>query len=108
MLSWTAACFVFVRRFAARKQRGWVGAGVATAVAVLALVSWPDMDGVSVRLVLASAIQFGSWRHWRSNCLPGLPLRRADQRTDPDGIVEVNDEHEPDTGADEIPSAHRS
>ena len=58
-LSWTAACFVFARRFAALGQRRWVGACVATAVAVLVLTSWPDLDSLSVRLVLATAIQFG-------------------------------------------------
>ena len=40
-------------------QRRWVGACVATAVAVLVLTSWPDLDSLSVRLVLATAIQFG-------------------------------------------------
>jgi hypothetical protein len=58
-LSWTAACFVFARRFAALKQWGWVRACIATALAALALAAWPHMDSLSVRLVLASAIQFG-------------------------------------------------
>jgi hypothetical protein len=52
-------CLVFARRFAARKQWGWVGACVATAVAALVLASWPDLDGLSVRLLIASAMQFG-------------------------------------------------
>jgi hypothetical protein len=58
-MSWTAVCFVLVRRFVALKQRGWVGACLATPFAVLALASWPDLDSLSLRLVLASALQFG-------------------------------------------------
>jgi hypothetical protein len=54
-----AGCLVFARRFAALGQRGWVAASVAAAVAVAVLTCWPDLDGISVRLVLASAIQFG-------------------------------------------------
>jgi ascorbate-specific PTS system EIIC-type component UlaA len=38
---------------------GWVAAGGAAALAVLVLTWWPDPDGISVRLVLASAILFG-------------------------------------------------
>jgi len=52
-------CLVFARRFAALGQRGWAAAGVATAVAVVALTWWPDLDGISVRLVIAQAILFG-------------------------------------------------
>jgi hypothetical protein len=54
-----AGCLVFVRRFAALRQRGWVAAGVATAVTAVALTMWPDLDSISVRLVIASAILFG-------------------------------------------------
>jgi hypothetical protein len=59
VVSWTAVCFVLVRRFVALKQWGWIGAGVATPLAVLVLASWPDQDSLSLRLVIASAIQFG-------------------------------------------------
>jgi hypothetical protein len=58
-LSCTAACLVFARRFAARRRWGWVAAGGAAALAALVLTLWPDPGGISVRLVLASAIQFG-------------------------------------------------
>ncbi|WP_327582506.1 DUF998 domain-containing protein [Nonomuraea sp. NBC_00507] len=58
-LSWLAACFVFLRRFAALKRRAWVAACVLAPVAVVVLVAWPDLDGLSVRLVVASAMQFG-------------------------------------------------
>jgi hypothetical protein len=57
-LSWLAACGVFARRFAALKQRGWVRACIATALAALTVAAWPDLDSLSVRLVIASAIQF--------------------------------------------------
>ncbi|HEV8653345.1 MAG TPA: DUF998 domain-containing protein [Actinomycetes bacterium] len=72
-VSWTAACFVFVRRFAALRQWGWVGACAAAVVAVLVLASWPDMDGVSVRLVLASAILSGLVAALALRLLAGLP-----------------------------------
>jgi hypothetical protein len=58
-LSWLAACFVFARHFAARRQRGWARACLAAPVVVVVLVAWPDLDSLSVRLVLASAVQFG-------------------------------------------------
>ena len=58
-LSWLAACFVFPRRFAARNQRGWVAACVAAPVAVLVVGAWPDLDSLSLRLVIGSAISFG-------------------------------------------------
>ena len=59
MLSATAACFVFARRFAGDGRRGWAAACIGAAVAALALSFWPDMEGLSVRLVAATAIQFG-------------------------------------------------
>jgi hypothetical protein len=58
-LGMVAGCLVFARRFAALRQWGWVGACVATAASVLVLAGWPDLDGVSVRLVVASAILYG-------------------------------------------------
>jgi len=71
------ACFVFARRFAALGQRRWVGACVATAVAVLVVTSWPDLDNLSVRLVLASAIQFGFVAALAARLLRGLPAAAA-------------------------------
>jgi hypothetical protein len=58
MIGMVAGCLVFVRRFAAARRWGWAGAGVASALAVLVLTFWPDLDGVSVRLVVASAVLF--------------------------------------------------
>jgi hypothetical protein len=73
LLSWTAACLVFVRRFAALRQWRWVGAAAVTVVAVLLLASWPDLDGISVRLVLASAIQLGLVAALAARLMRGLP-----------------------------------
>ena len=67
-------CLVFARRFAAPQAPGWVQACVATAVAVLVLASWPDTDGVSVRLVIASAILFGFVAATAARLMRGLPV----------------------------------
>jgi hypothetical protein len=64
---------VFVRRFAALRQWRWVGAAAVTVVAVLLLASWPDLDGISVRLVLASAIQLGLVAALAARLMRGLP-----------------------------------
>jgi hypothetical protein len=58
-LSWTAACLVFRRRFAALGQLGWARAWVAIVVAVLVLSRWPDLDSFSIRIVISTAVQFG-------------------------------------------------
>lgn len=50
-------CLVFARRFAARRRWGWVAVCIGTTAAVLAVLAWPDMDSLSVRLVLGSALQ---------------------------------------------------
>lgn len=55
----TVGALVFARRFAALGRWGWVGVCVATVVAALAAGAWPDPDSLSVRLVIATAIQFG-------------------------------------------------
>jgi Protein of unknown function (DUF998) len=52
-------CLVLARRFAALSQPVWVALSVATPVAVLGLSFWPDLNGLSVRLVIATAILFG-------------------------------------------------
>ena len=51
-------CVVFARRFRALGERRWVLACLGTAGSVLVLTAWPDTDGISVRLVVASAILF--------------------------------------------------
>ena len=55
-LSLIAACFVFVRRFAALGQRGWAAYSAATGVACLALSAWPGQAGMSMRLAVAAVI----------------------------------------------------
>jgi hypothetical protein len=74
-LSTLAACLVFARRFAATGQRGWVGFCLASAAAVVVLAAWPDLDGVSVRLVVASAIMYGFVGALAAHLLRGLPDR---------------------------------
>jgi len=66
-------CLVFARRFAALKQGSWAAAGVAAALAVLVLTFWPDLDGISVRLVVAQAIQFGFVAALAAHPMRGLP-----------------------------------
>jgi uncharacterized membrane protein len=90
-------CLVFARRFAALGLRGWVTACVATAVAVFALTWWPDLDGISVRLVIASAILFGFVAALAARLLLGGPLghdrqprggaRGADQERPKEGVA---------------------
>jgi Protein of unknown function (DUF998) len=54
-----AACGVFARRYAALGRLGWAVAAIATIVAVLIIAGWPDLDTLSVRLVIATAALFG-------------------------------------------------
>ena len=54
-----AACGVFARRYTALGRRGWAVAAVATVVAVLVIAGWPDLNTLSVRLVIATAALFG-------------------------------------------------
>jgi hypothetical protein len=54
-----AACGVFARRYVALGRRGWAVAAVATVVAVLVIAGWPDINTLSVRLVIATAALFG-------------------------------------------------
>ena len=58
-LAWFAVCFVLLRRFKSEGRRGWVAACVAAPVAVLVVDGWPDLDSLSVRLVVGSAISLG-------------------------------------------------
>ena len=73
-LGMIVGCLVFARRFAALERRAWVAACVATAATVLVLASWPDTDGVSVRLVIASAILFGFVAATAARLMRGLPV----------------------------------
>jgi hypothetical protein len=70
-------CLVFARHFAARRQWGWVTAGLASAVAIVVLTFWPDLDGISVRLVLAQAILSGFVAALTAHLIAGLPTARS-------------------------------
>ena len=52
-------CAVFARRYAALGRRGWMVAALATPVAALVVAGWPDLNTLSARLVIATAILFG-------------------------------------------------
>jgi hypothetical membrane protein len=72
-LAMTAGCLVFVRRFASRRQWGWVAGCIVTVLAVLTLAGWPDVDGLSLRLLLASAILLGFVGAVAAYLIRGLP-----------------------------------
>ena len=55
-LSLIVAWVVIARRFAGARERGWAAYSVATAVACLALTTWPDLDGLSWRLAVAMTV----------------------------------------------------
>jgi Protein of unknown function (DUF998) len=73
LLSWTAACLVFRGRFAALGQRGWARACVATVAVFLVLSGWPDPDSLSIRIVIATAVQFGFLAAMAARLKRGLP-----------------------------------
>ncbi|WP_433191707.1 hypothetical protein ACQP1G_23510 [Nocardia sp. CA-107356] len=53
-LGWLVFVIAMIRR--SRKKWPWITA----LVAVLGLVAWPSLDGFSVRLLLASGVEFGA------------------------------------------------
>ncbi|WP_223167254.1 DUF998 domain-containing protein [Nonomuraea sp. SYSU D8015] len=67
-----AAALVLARRFAAHGQRGWMWASVAAVVAILVVSAWPDLDSLSLRLVAATAVQFGFVGAVASRLMRGL------------------------------------
>jgi hypothetical protein len=54
----TVGALVLARRFGKAGERGWAAVCVAAAVVPVALGAWPDPDGLSVRLLLATCVQF--------------------------------------------------
>jgi FtsH-binding integral membrane protein len=54
-----SASVVFTRRYAAQGRRGWMVAALMTPVAALVVAGWPDINTLSVRLVITTAILFG-------------------------------------------------
>ena len=81
LLSLLVACLVLARRFVALRQRGWASYCVATGVALLGLMAWPDPDTVLV--VLALAIVLG-WA-WLSVLAARLLTGPSDQTGTPGG-----------------------
>lgn len=59
LASWTAACFVFRRRFAADGDRVLSRACVVSVVVVFVIAAWPDLTSLPIRLMIATAVQFG-------------------------------------------------
>ena len=59
LASWTAACFVLRRRFVADGERFLSRVCVASVVVVFAIAVWPNLDSLPIRLVVATAVQFG-------------------------------------------------
>jgi hypothetical protein len=59
ILSWTAVCFVLGRRFTDLQERGLSRLCVTSVIAVFVISAWPDLNSLSVRIVIATAIQFG-------------------------------------------------
>jgi hypothetical protein len=82
---------VFARRFAALGQRGWVAASITAVVALVGLTWWPDLDGISVRLVLACGVLFGFVAALAVRFLRDLSASTAGERADPAGIVDGED-----------------
>jgi hypothetical membrane protein len=71
-LSLIVACFVLARRFAGLGQRGWAGYCVATGVALLGLLAWPDPDTVIVQLALAIVLGWAWLSALAARLLTGL------------------------------------
>ncbi|WP_328650818.1 DUF998 domain-containing protein [Micromonospora sp. NBC_00330] len=52
------ACLVFARAGWRAGQRGWAAFSVGSALAVVAILAWPDQDTLSVRMALACVVVF--------------------------------------------------
>jgi hypothetical protein len=72
-LSLIAACFVLARRFAVLGQLGWATYCVATGVALLGLMAWPDQDTVTVQLAVAVVLGWAWMSVMAARLLRGLP-----------------------------------
>jgi hypothetical protein len=53
------ASIVLARGYAAQRRRGWMIAALLTPAAALLVAGWPDVNMLSVRLVITTAILFG-------------------------------------------------
>jgi hypothetical protein len=68
-----AGCLVFMRRFIALRWWEWVIGSVAVPVAVLVLATWPDTEGLSVRLLVATSLLFAYVAAVALRAMRGLP-----------------------------------
>ncbi|MEU7753484.1 DUF998 domain-containing protein [Micromonospora sp. NPDC049101] len=53
------ACLVFARTWWRAGQRGWAAYSLGSALAVVAILAWPDQGTLSVRMALACVVTFG-------------------------------------------------
>lgn len=53
------ACIILIRRFLADRSTGWAAYSAATALAVVVLTWWPDLDGITVRMAAAAVVLMG-------------------------------------------------
>ncbi|GGS46134.1 hypothetical protein GCM10010156_01010 [Planobispora rosea] len=58
-IAWFGACLVFARRFSALGHKKWMRLCAAAPAAAFLVLAIPHMDSLSVRMVLATAIQLG-------------------------------------------------
>jgi len=79
LLSWTIACLVFRRRFTALRQPGWARACLACVIAAIVIGAWPDINSFSIRIVVATAVQFGFLAAVAVHLKRALPTRPAGQ-----------------------------
>jgi hypothetical protein len=80
-LALIAACFVLARRFAALGQRGWATYCVATGVALLGLMAWPDRDTVLVQLAVAIVLGWAWLSVLAARLLTGLVNETGRERS---------------------------
>jgi uncharacterized BrkB/YihY/UPF0761 family membrane protein len=59
LLAWTVVCVVLRRRFTAVRQPAWARACLAAVLAAVVIGAWPDLHSLAIRLVAATAVQFG-------------------------------------------------
>ncbi len=58
MLSWTASCLVLRRRFRAAAEPGLARLCMASVIAVVAISAVPHLDSFTIRIAVATAVQF--------------------------------------------------
>jgi len=79
-LAWVATCLVFARRYAASGQKKRTRVCIASLVAVVLVLAIPHLDSLGLRLVLATAMEFG---FLALLALYHLPASRTDPSSPP-------------------------